>query len=752
MLALFKQLRVILTKHVYFMKKKLMLLLPTALFMVLNVYGYDGEGFSAKTKEGVELYYTVLSEIEKTVKVGSSEWGVAVLDDSGTEINIPSTVNGYTVTVIGERAFFYKTFIESVSLPETIVSIDERAFIGCSSMKNIVLPGNIRSIGSSAFGGCSSLEEISIPDNVGVRELALYSCTGLKRLSIGKGTELFDRTCIQGCDNLEEVFINGCIGGDQFKNFPKIRKAVIGDDATDVPSFAFCPELEEVYIGCGVTNPGTSKFYSCPKLRVVRLNSRETGQTFSGMPSIEEIILGDSVRVISWSAFPQASIRSIEIPDGVTEIGNSAFSGCADLQYVSIGKGLTTISPFAFSRCNSLRTMKINASELKGVYGQEYLGANGGADSLETVIFGDNVRTIAKYAFNNKTKLKSIQFSANLNSIGKYAFEQCQSLTTLNIPDGVSTIGSGAFSGCDGLQEISIGSGLLQSDLTSIFDGCHHVRTIKVSPWNEFYDSRNDCDAIIERATNTLVLGCSNTIIPVGVKAIGTSAFSGCPELKIVVIPDGVESIGSCAFSSCDSLESVFIGNDVTKIKSSAFHSCMSLREVNFGNSLSEIETQAFYGCEGLTSIVLPNSLKSVKLQAFAGCTNLQSLTFGENNVWLDEISFFGANLQTIVSFSKNPKAFASNTFGIAENENYVYNNAILYVPIGTKEIYQSTNGWMLFQNIAEGTPSSVETISSDTVMPHGIYSMSGIPSSKIHKGLNIIRYTDGQIKKLLIK
>lgn len=734
------------------MKKKLILLLPTALFMVLNVYGYDGEGFSAKTKEGVELYYTVLSEIEKTVKVGSSEWGVAVLDDSGTEINIPSTVNGYTVTVIGERAFCNKTFIESVSLPETIVSIGERAFIGCSSMKNIVLSGNIRSIGSSAFGGCSSLEEISIPDNVDVRELALYSCTGLKRLSIGKGTELFDRTCIQGCDNLEEVFINGCIGGDQFKNFPKIRKAVIGDDATDVPSFAFCPELEEVYIGCGVTNPGTSKFYSCPKLRVVRLNSRETGQTFCDKPSIEEIILGDSVRVISWSAFPQASIRSIEIPDGVTEIGNSAFSGCSDLQYVSIGKGLTTISPFAFSRCNSLRTMKINAAELKGVYGQEYLGANGGADSLETVIFGDNVKAIATFAFKNKSKLKNIQFSGNLNSIGISAFEHCPSLTVLNIPDGVSTIGKGAFYNCNGLQEISIGSGLQQSDITSIFEGCHHVKSINVSPWNEFYDSRNDCDAIIERKTNTLVFGCTNTIIPTGVKAIGKYAFCGCHGLKKVVVPDGVEVIGSCAFLNCDSLESVFVGNDVIKIESSAFQSCMSLREVNFGNSLSEIGTQAFYGCEGLSSIVMPNSLKNINFKAFASCTNLNSLTFGENSVWLDEISFFGANLQSIITYCRNPKGFVSNTFGTREDDNYVYNNTILYVPLGTKPIYQSADGWKLFKNIVEGNPSNVETISINNIATHSIYSANGTLSPILKKGLNIIRYANGQTKKLLVR
>ena len=130
-------------------------------------------------------------------------------------------------------------------------------------------------------------------------------------------------------------------------------------------------------------------------------------------------------------------------------------------------------------------------------------------------------------------------------------------MTSIVIPDSVTTIGSGAFSDC--------------SSLTGIV----------VEEENPRYDSRNNCNAIIETATNTLVCGCSTTIIPDSVTTIGSEAFSGCKGLTNIVIPDSVTEIGEFAFYGCKNLTSIVIPNSVTKIGECAFCGCMALEEIS---------------------------------------------------------------------------------------------------------------------------------------------------------------------------
>ena len=190
------------------------------------------------------------------------------------------------------------------------------------------------------------------------------------------------------------------------------------------------------------------------------------------------------------------------------------------------------------------------------------------------------VKKIRNQAFSDCSCLTSVTIPNSVTSIGKYAFYGCSGLTSVTIPSSVTSIEWGAFYGCSGLTSVTI-----PNSVTSIgwdaFEGCSGLTSIKVEKGNSNYDSRDNCNAIIETNTNTLFAGCKNTTIPNSVTSIGDCAFSRCSGLTSVTIPNSVTSIGGSAFEGCSGLTSVTIGNGVTSIGGYAFKDCSSLKDVS---------------------------------------------------------------------------------------------------------------------------------------------------------------------------
>ena len=269
------------------------------------------------------------------------------------------------------------------------------------------------------------------------------------------------------------------------------------------------------------------------------------------------------------------------IPDSVTSIGDSAFSGCTSLTSVTIPDSVTSIGDWAFSYCTSLTSVTLPDSVTSIGYEAFF-----NCISLTSVTIPDGVTSIGEDAFRNCTSLTSVTIPDSVTRIGERAFYYCTSLTSVTIPDSVTSIGEFAFSGCTSLTSVTI---------------------------------------------------------PDSVTSIGGWAFYECTSLTSVTIPDSVTSIGNGAFKGCTSLTSVTIPGSVTRIGVGAFASCTSLTSVTIPDSVTSIGDSAFCNCKSLTSVTIPDSVTRIGKQAFDYCTSLTDVYYAGSEAQWKAISISSA-------------------------------------------------------------------------------------------------------------
>ena len=419
---------------------------------------------------------------------------------------------------------------------------------------------------------------------------------------------------------------------------------------------------------------------------------------YSGSVTIPATVTHDgttySVTIIGVGAFDDCrNLTAINIPNSVTTIGDGAFEGCTGLTAINIPTSVTTIGNSAFSGCSSLATISVASDNPK------YDSRN-------------NCNAIIETATNKLIAgCKNTTISKSVTSIGDGAFDGCSNLATINIPNSVTNIGDGAFSDCSSLTTINI-----PNSVTNIGDGafsdCSNLTSISVVSNNPKYDSRNNCNAIIETATNTLIAGCMNTTIPKSVTSISDSAFDGCSSLTSINIPNSVTNIGDGAFYGCSSLANINIPNSVTSIGGGAFSGCSSLTNINIPNSVSSIGFEAFNGtawynnkpdglvyaglvayeykgdipegtsitlrkgtkgiaeyafadcnCDGLTSINIPNSVTTIGICAFEGRTGLTSINIPNSVTTIGYQTFRGCTSLTTVNIPNSVTTIDEDAF-----------------------------------------------------------------------------------------
>ena len=335
-------------------------------------------------------------------------------------------------------------------------------------------------------------------------------------------------------------------------------------------------------------------------------------------------------------------VRSIVIPAGVTSIGSYAFGGCSSLTNITIPESVTSIGYCAFKGCKSLTSITIpegvtciDFNTFAGCSGLEsitipetvrsiWFGAFSGCSSLKSITIPEGVPGINSDTFYGCSSLKSITLPDTVTEIEEDAFESCSGLESITIPETVSSIGGRAFYGCSSLKSITIPpklTGLSQS----AFIGCSSLESIVVEEGNAVFDSRNNCNAILEG--DTLVRGCMNTVIPNDITTIGEGAFRGCGGLTSLVIPENIKTIEQDAFMDSTDLTSVIIPGSVKRIGHDAFRNCDDLVSVTIPGSVKIIDNDTFFDCDSLSSVTILEGVKSIKKGAFESCDALTSIT-----------------------------------------------------------------------------------------------------------------------------
>jgi len=338
-------------------------------------------------------------------------------------------------------------------------------------------------------------------------------------------------------------------------------------------SFYNCTRLTSVTIGNSVNSIGGSAFYGCKGLTSVIIpNSVKniSNEAFYGCSSLKKVIVPDIAAWCSVSFGSNANplyyahhlysdeeteITDLVIPDGVTSIVGSVFSGCSSLTSVTIPNSLTSIGASAFSGCSGLTSITIPGS----------------------------VTSIGSLAFYNCYGLTSITIPGSVTSIGGSAFSGCSGLTSITIPSSVTNIGDNAFSNCNGLKKVVV---------PDIAAWCSVSFGSNANPLYYAHHLYSDEETEI-----------TDLIIPNGVTSIGTLAFWKCSGLTSVTIPGSVTRIKNYAFRGCSGLTSVIIPNSVTRIDGNAFAGCSSLTSVTIGSGVRTINQKAFADCQELTDV-----------------------------------------------------------------------------------------------------------------------------------------------------
>lgn len=430
------------------------------------------------------------------------------------------------VTTITAYAFAFQEELERVYIADGLIEIHENAFKDCEKLVEIVIPDTVEEIEEYTFDNCSKLESIRLPLAMKEISSAIFSdCKSLSNIEIQNNITCICSSAFIGCESITNI------------NIPESVIAIEGW------AFWGCKSMKDITIPKGVTSIGDGVFTSCNGLENIIVD--EENPVYDSRNACNAIIETDSNKLI-------AGCQETDIPDSVVEIAFLSFNDCDSLKSIMIPANTSYIEFGAFTDCSGLESIVVDEENV--VYDSRN-DCNAIVESESNILLVGCQMTV---------------IPTDIVEIETGAFEGCTGLTNIQIPDSVTRIGIMTFKYCTRLADVTI-----PANVTSIgwdaFSYCSSLTNITVDAKNGVYDSRNDCNAIIETATNNLLKGCQNTVIPDSILSITDNAFAGCSELEEVKIPSGVTNIGSNAFGDCSSLISIEIPNSVTEIADYAF-------------------------------------------------------------------------------------------------------------------------------------------------------------------------------------
>lgn len=369
------------------------------------------------------------------------------------------------------------------------------------------------------------------------------------------------------------------------------------------------------------------------------------------------------------------------------------------------------------------------------------------------------------YLFSDMKSLHTIKLPNSMEIMGQYLFVGCENLTSVTLPKSLKTLPDWTFSSC--------------------FNQNDNLTSILIDDSNPYYSS--DGSALFDKYKTKMFFAVKSLreyAIPSSVSEIIQEAFYNCRHLKTLVLPLRLKSVNGHHFSNCDSLYSISVDeknpylcsdgsalynkdkselvfvyhtvrkmsipSSVTKIGDYAFYNCTNLSSLTLPSGVKEIGFSAFQGCKSLTSVTIPSGVKSISSFTFRDCESLRFINLPSDLKYIGEEAFEGCTgLTSIYAFMEKPSEIDETTF---ENETII--NATLYVPKGSLLDYWDDNQWKKFMNIEEFDVTSIGSLNTNVndVQEVSRYSDNGQRLNTPAKGLNIVKYNNGTVKKIMVK
>jgi len=599
-----------------------------------NLTAINFTGTPTLTSIGGSAFYNCKKLTTLTLPESLTTIGNDVFNGAGiTSVFIPKNVSDVGV------GLSYGCEIASITVDPDNAKYDSRndcnAVIETATNKlvagclNTVIPDGIVTLGTFAFAQFQGTFSLTIPESVTSFEFgAIHMCPGLTTVNIPSGITSMDDMLFGGC-NCTDVYCYiedpttltwGEGGAMAFAN-AKATKFHVKEGTLADWETAF-PDANVTFVE-GLPAPATTTFTYTATEKVTAFDEYAN---FTGATALASHVFADGAGTVVYNGTVTAlesgafyynntkeALTAITLPESLTALGDDAFRGCTGLTTVTFDgtSALTIINKRAFQGCSSLATIAIPAS----------------------------VETIGSSAFTGCSGLASVTFpgTSALTTIGTTAFSNCASLTTITLPESVTTIGEVQISGEKTYYNGSVFSGagltsfVVPKNLTTIYGGGHFrncpITSLTVDADNAKYEDRGS-NAIIEKATDKLVLGCVSTTVPDGIKTIGYEAFFAEEQPFALTLPESV-----------------------TAIEARAFHYATGLTAINIPSKVTEIPAETFAQCN-LTELVIPDGVTSIGGMAFMMCMNLKTITFGSGLTTLDNWAFECPNVTDVYCYA----------------------------------------------------------------------------------------------------